>query len=94
MTDNLLKATNVLIDAIDEGARPKLRDFIATLEHEIISNVTGINGFSKLLLEDKDGQLSEKQQKALHYIQKRAENIREILAELSTPIIVSLKGEI
>ncbi|MBM3240342.1 hypothetical protein FJZ31_29010 [Candidatus Poribacteria bacterium] len=65
---------------------------MATLEHEIISNVTSIKGFSNLLLEDKDGQLSEKQQKTLHYIQKRAGIIREIIVE-SAQIIMDLKGE-
>ncbi|MFQ6042727.1 MAG: histidine kinase dimerization/phospho-acceptor domain-containing protein [Candidatus Poribacteria bacterium] len=92
MTDHLLKSTKALIDALDEETRPKLRDFIAVLCHEMRTNVTGIEGFSNLLLEGKRGELSEEQKEAIHYIQKRAETIREIIDEFAQ-IITDLKKE-
>jgi light-regulated signal transduction histidine kinase (bacteriophytochrome) len=92
MTDNLLEATKALIDALDEETRPKLRGFVAVLYHEMRPNVTSIEGFSNLLLEGKRGELSEKQKEALHYIQKMAGKIREIIDE-SAQIIMGLKGE-
>jgi light-regulated signal transduction histidine kinase (bacteriophytochrome) len=92
MTDNLLKSTKALIDALDEETRPKLRDFISVLYHEMRTNVMSIDGFSNLLLEGKEGQLSETQKMRFQQIQKRARTIREIIDE-SIQIIRGLKGE-
>ena len=92
MTENLLEAIKALIDGLDEDTRPKLRGFVAVLYHEMRTNVTSIEGFSNLLSEGKEGQLSESQKMMLHRIQKRAEKIREILDESLTKIM-GLKGE-
>lgn len=78
-TVNLLETTKALIDAFDEDARRKLKDFIAILIHEIRTPVTSIEGFSNILLEGKRGELSEEQKMALHRIQRQSERIKNLL---------------
>lgn len=70
-----------MADELEEFERP-LMNFLAVWSHDLRTPLATINGFSKMVLNDKEEQLTDRQRKYMGYVVTAVENLNHMLNEL------------